>query len=137
MPIQWTPDLALGIPELDGQHLQIDAHLRLLHDPICEGRTPDVAAIIQGLRGATARHFEAEERLMLVRGYPRVDEHRAEHRSFTEKLAEFESSCRRDGATTRLAMGLANCLAEWLRDHQRHDLDLRRYAAPDQAVGGG
>ena len=137
MPIQWTPDLALGIPELDGQHLQIDAHLRLLHDPICEGRVPDVAAVLQGLRGATARHFEAEERLMAVRGYPGLDGHRAEHRSFAERLAAFDASCRRDGATTPLAMEIGNWLAAWLRDHQRHDLELRRYAAPDGAVGGG
>ena len=47
------------------------------------------------------------------------------------------SSTGRGAPTGPLAMELGNWLAGWLREHQLHDLELRRYAAPDQAVGGG
>jgi hemerythrin-like metal-binding protein len=137
MPLQWTPDLALGIPELDGQHLQIDAHLRMLHDAVCEGRVPDVAAVIDGLRRATARHFATEERLLAAAGEPDLERHRAAHRAFTERLGELDERCRRDGAAMPLAMELGNWLAAWIREHQRHDLELRRLAPADAGVGGG
>jgi hemerythrin-like metal-binding protein len=137
MPIQWTPELALGIPELDGQHLQLDTHLRLLHDALCEGRVPDVAALLGSVRDASTRHFETEERFMEANGYPRLDHHRDAHRQFTQRLAAFDEVCRREGSTTPLAMELANWLAAWIREHQRHDLELRRYAAPEPTFGGG
>jgi hemerythrin len=137
MPIQWSLDLALGIPELDGQHLQLDAYLKLLHDAICEGRVPDVGAIVAGIREASTRHFATEERLMESNGDPGLLGHRAEHRRFAERLAAFADECAREGASMPLAMRLGNWLAAWLRDHRRHDLELRRHARPGTGVGGG
>jgi hypothetical protein len=32
MPIQWKPDLTLGIPDLDAQHLELDGQLAVVHD---------------------------------------------------------------------------------------------------------
>jgi hemerythrin len=136
MPIQWSPELALGIPELDGQHLQLDAHLKTLHDAICDGRVPDVGAVLAELRDASSRHFATEERLLESTGDPGVG-HRAEHRRFAERLAAFADECARDGATMPLAMRLGNWLAAWLRDHHRHDLELRRHAPSGDRVGGG
>ena len=135
MPLQWSPDLALGIPELDGQHLQLDAHLRLLHDPMCEGCVPDVAAVLEALRDAAERHFAAEERL-LADG-PRHEAHREAHRAFAAQLRGFGEACRRDGPSTRLAIEVAGWLAAWLRDHQLHVAELRRLGPAGSSVGGG
>jgi hemerythrin len=137
MPIQWSLDLALGIPELDAQHLQLDAHLRTLHDAICAGRVPDVPAVVAALREASSQHFAAEERLMESKGDPGLAKHRAEHRRFRDRLAAFADDCAREGRTMPLAMAVGNWLAAWLRDHHRHDLELRRYASPGGHVGGG
>ena len=46
MPIQWTKDLILGIPELDAQHLELDRQLALVHDALCAGRVPDLSAVL-------------------------------------------------------------------------------------------
>ena len=137
MPIQWSPDLALGVPELDGQHLQLDAHLSVLHDALCEGRLPDVAAVLRGVREVSTRHFECEERFMAVNRYAGLDRHVLQHRHFGERLAGFEEALRRDGATMKLAMDVGNWLAGWVREHQRFDLELRRYVGDQPARGGG
>jgi hemerythrin-like metal-binding protein len=137
MPLQWRPELALGIPELDGQHLQLDAHLRLLHDALCERRVPDVAAVLEGLRGAAERHFFTEERLLGEAGAAGLEAHREAHRTFAAQLERFREACRRDGASVRLATEVAGWLAAWLRDHQAHDVELRRFAPPGLPVGGG
>lgn len=128
MPIQWTRGLALGIPELDQQHLQLDAELAVLHEAFCAGMVPDLAAVIARVRDVSARHFAAELRRMEEIRYEHVDRHVAEHRNFGEKLAEFEARCAQ-GATTPLAMEVANWLAAWIREHQRWDLELKREGA--------
>ena len=137
MPLQWRPELALGIPELDGQHLQIDAYLRMLHDELCEGRVPGVEGIVEGLRVAATRHFETEERYLAAAGVASLERHQAAHRGFTARLEDLGGRSRRDGASTALAIELGDFVATWIRDHQRHDLELRSLARTDAGPGGG
>ena len=124
MPIQWQKDLALGIPDLDAQHLELDRQLALVHDAICEGRVPDIAAVLDGVRSCSSRHFEREEAYMAGSGYPTLEEHRAQHRQFMGQLARFEEARAREGPTMQLAMEIGNWLAGWVREHQRHDLEF-------------
>lgn len=139
MPIQWTPMLALGIPELDAQHLELDRQLGLIHDAICEDRLPDLAAVLSGVRTCSARHFEAEEQAMLECGYPDVETHRELHREFARQLRRFEEAQRGEGTTARLAMEMGNWLAAWVREHQRYDLELGDHlrAAEARRAGSG
>lgn len=124
MPIQWTKNLVLRIPELDAQHLELDGQLALVHDAICEGRVPDVSAVLDGVRSCSSRHFACEEAYMAGSGYPAVEDHRARHLEFTEQLARFEEARTREGATMRLAIDIGNWLARWVREHQRYDLEI-------------
>jgi len=122
MTIQWTADLALGIPDLDGQHLALDRQLALVHDAICEDRMPDLSAVLSGVRRCSTRHFECEEAYMEAAKYPALEEHRARHRQFTQELVRLEEARTREGETVALAMEIGNWLARWVREHQRYDL---------------
>ena len=128
MPIQWNPALTLGIPDLDAQHLELDGQLALVHDAICEGRVPDISAVLAGVRSCSTRHFACEEAFMARSGYPAVEEHRARHRAFTAQLARFEEARARNGTSVPLAMEIGNWLAGWVREHQRYDLQLSEHA---------
>jgi hemerythrin len=129
MPIQWTTDLTLGIPDLDAQHLELDGQLAVVHDAICEGRVPDLSAVLDGIRSCSSRHFACEEAFMARSGYPAIEEHRARHRELTAQLARFEEARTRDGQSMRLAMEIGNWLVAWVRDHQRYDLQLAAHAS--------
>lgn len=137
MPIQWNKDLILGIPQLDAQHLELDRQLGLVHDALCEGRVPDVAAVLEGVRACSSRHFECEEALMARCGHPAIEEHRARHRQFMDRIARFEETTAREGASTRLAMDVGNWLVGWVRDHQRYDLELVACARKPDAADAG
>lgn len=136
MPIQWTTDLALGIPDLDAQHLELDRQLALVHDAFCEGRIPDVS-VLDGVRRCSSAHFQREEAFMAASGHPALEEHRARHREFTRQLARFEEARSREGATTRLTMEIGNWLARWIREHQRYDLQLAAHAREASRDGQG
>jgi len=137
MPIQWTKDLALGIPDLDAQHLELDRQLGLVHDAICEERVPDVPAVLAGVRSCASRHFACEEAYMARCGYPDLEEHLSWHRRFMGQLALFEDARTRDGVTMRLAMEVGDWLARWVREHQRHDLKLADHVRTARAAGSG
>jgi hemerythrin len=128
MPIQWKPDLTLGIPDLDAQHLELDGQLAVVHDAICEGRVPDLSAVLDGVRRCATRHFACEEAFMARSEYPAVEDHRARHQEFTAQLGRFEEARARDGASMPLAMEIGNWLVGWVRDHQRYDLQLAAHA---------
>lgn len=131
MPIQWTDRLQLGIPELDAQHLELDTHLGELHQAFCEGRAPDLPALIDAIRELAARHFRAELIRMTEIDCPHRELHVAEHRKFSERLEEFAARCRAGSETVPLAMEIANWLAAWIREHhQRWDLELKQGARP-------
>jgi hemerythrin len=136
MPIQWTKELKLGVPDLDAQHLELDRQLALVHDALCEGRVPDVSAVLDGVRACSSRHFDCEETFMARRGHPDLEEHRARHREFIAQIARFEEARTREGATVRLAMDIGNWLAGWVREHQRYDLQLVAQARTDPVDAG-
>jgi hemerythrin len=136
MPIQWTTDLVLGVPDLDAQHLELDRQLAIVHDALCAGAVPDLAAVLDGVRACSARHFEAEEAFMERCRYPTLDEHRARHREFTAQLARLEEARAREGETTRLAIDVGNWLAGWVREHQRYDLPVVAHARAGRDGGG-
>src|SRR6266511_4501867 len=121
MPIQWKTDFALGNLELDGL-------LAVVHDAICEGRVPDISAVLEGVRSSSSRHFACEEAFMARSGYLGVEEHRARHEAFIAQLARFEDARASKGASMPLAMEIGNWLVGWVRDHHRYDLRLAAHA---------
>ncbi len=137
MPIQWTKKLFLGIPYLDAQHLELDRQLAIVHDAFCAGRVPDLSAVLDGVRACSSRHFDCEEAFMARCGDPAIEEHRARHREFMERIARFEEATAREGATMRLAVDVGNSLASWVREHQRYDLQLVAHARQADAMDAG
>lgn len=123
MPVEWTQDLSLGIPDLDAQHLEMDRHVGLLHD-VRDGRREDLTAVLDGIRECMSRHFASEEAVMARASDPTLVAHHARHRDFMERLAAFEDRHDREGGTRRLAGQVAEWLAAWVREHQRFDLHV-------------
>lgn len=127
MPVAWTPDLTLGIPELDAQHLEMDRQLGLVR-LVAEGRRRDLVEVLDGVRECMSRHFVSEEALMARAGDPTLVAHHARHRDFIERLTAFEDRCDREGPSARLAGEVQAWLGAWVREHQRFDLHVAAQA---------
>src|SRR6266540_2639708 len=99
--MQWDPTLAMDVPELDEQHLEILAHLHLLIDAIRRGCARDhVGSTLAFLRGHIASHFTAEEALMRAVAFP-----------------DLEMEHQRDGATPHLILRVKGYVSVWVREH--------------------
>ena len=134
-PIQWTPALAVGVPEIDAQHQELFRRAERFI-ALRAGEPGEVAPLVRYLSDYVVLHFAAEERYMLEIGFPGREGHRAVHESFREDFDAMAADLARKGPTPLVALTLHNWLSDWLRRHVGGlDVEIGRYAAA-KARGG-
>lgn len=115
--ITWQPNYSVGNPVLDEQHKQL---LRICNQAIecMDSDTPESRAafhlILNDLFNYTENHFRTEEGLLEKFNYPLLDEHKAEHLAYQEKLTDFLLEATQ-GKINQAA--LLNYLSAWWREH--------------------
>jgi hemerythrin len=126
MAIQWTPDLSVNVPEIDRQHQELFRRVDLLVEAMRLGRgKAEVGGVLAFLRGYVVEHFALEERTMEKKGYPELEAHRAEHRTFLQSIERLEVEHAANGATTALVLAVNQSVVGWLRAHvSRSDRSL-------------
>jgi hemerythrin-like metal-binding protein len=138
MAIEWTAELAVGIPELDRQHQHLYAIASALHEVMRAGRRDPLPGILTLLREWAVAHFAAEERHMAWQRFPGLAAHRARHAEFLEQLARLEAEAA-EALRPSLVVDVSIFLGQWMRDHVRgHDLEFSRWlaAAGEAEVSG-
>jgi hemerythrin len=128
MVIQWTPSLAVGVPEIDAQHQELFRRAERLIVALRAGDRSEVGPLLSYLTEYVATHFEAEEKLMRASSYPEYEAHRAIHEKFRADFAELAREFERKGGTALVALTVHNWLSDWLRRHVGDaDLELGRF----------
>lgn len=78
--LAWTNELAIGLPSLDEQHMQLFAISNDLLSAITQGEgEAALKEIFDRLKAYTEYHFKEEEAYMEEIGYPDLSAHAAEH----------------------------------------------------------
>ena len=114
--MQWTDNLATGIPLIDEQHKMLLNYINNLYRATQRGVTDDVLLnILDVLHDYTVSHFSTEEQFFLHSDYPDSQKHKELHRKFTNKIAEFRDSLAKGSA--QVSMELLNFLKDWLIHH--------------------
>ena len=111
--IEWTPDLATGVPAIDEQHKAIFQWLAELNGAASEERTLFGVYALTRLKHYTRDHFAAEEALMKAAAYPALAKHAAEHAAFRSRLAELH--LRSIGED--ISADTVQFLTDWLVNH--------------------
>lgn len=127
----WTPDLAVGVGEIDRQHQELFLRFEELLRAI-EGGAGKAAVLpmLDFLARYTTEHFAAEAAQMKTHAYPRAVFHNTQHRIFLLDLNLLRADYEKFGETSALALALQQRLLGWLRDHVRTvDLELGRFLA--------
>jgi hemerythrin len=85
--ITWSARLETGIAIIDSQHKRLVDIINQLHDALEAGRSHEVmGAIFDELIAYTETHFGIEEKLMESHDYEHLEDHRREHRAFTDQI---------------------------------------------------
>lgn len=114
--LRWDPCLETGIEEIDWEHRRLLNIANRLLDAVARGRGEvAVRPVTRDLTRHAEEHFANEEKFMLEMGYPRLEEHQAEHRKMAEGLAEFTAAL--DSEAPPGAKELSAIMSHWLLDH--------------------
>jgi hemerythrin len=126
--VTWTPDLALGVGQLDTQHKELFDQIDRVVSAIAGGE-PDqaVGRLIRFLETYVDIHFGSEEKLMVRAGYPAYPAHQAEHQRFMQNFERIKTRFASEGSSSDLAKAVSTRVCDWLVAHVR--LADRAFAA--------
>ena len=114
--IDWSPELELGIGEIDRQHhWLVDATNQLHEEVVSDHPSQDlVAKLLAGLADYTVEHFITEELLFERFAYPRAEAHHKEHSRFIKAVRDWEQ---RHAGGEPLGPEILEFLKRWLTFH--------------------
>jgi len=113
--IPWSPDLEVGVDEIDHQHRILVTIVNRLYEAIGEGREESkVNELIKELAHYTDYHFATEEALMEAHGYEFAAYHQADHRSMSRQMREFLTDLQQNFPNPQ---GVLDFLQHWLVEH--------------------
>src|SRR5512138_3074804 len=136
--LQWSPALAVGVPEIDAQHQELFRRAERLITALRSGDRREVEPLVRYLTAYVVEHFAAEERYMREIGYPGLEGHRAAHDTFRGDRAERIADYERKGPTPLVALTMHNWLSDWLRRHTGGlDQEIGRFAESKRRGQGG
>ena len=111
----WKVSYETGIEQIDEQHKMLVKYINELYDAALKSETSDITkTILKKLNDYVETHFRDEEKLMSVAKYEKLEEHKAEHTAFENKIKEYNEDISKGFPVT---FQLLNFLREWLLDH--------------------
>ncbi|NFV82039.1 bacteriohemerythrin [Magnetospirillum aberrantis] len=110
----WSDDLSVGIAAIDDDHRGILDLIAHLHEAYDSDHGTDAVRLAVGRIAAYAEtHFQREERMLLLAGYPYLIQHRARHDAFRAYVANIVM-----GASPLPEVGeLLSWLVDWWVGH--------------------
>jgi hemerythrin len=115
--IKWTPELAVGIEEIDAQHQELFRRAERFITGLAEPNRQDVGILLSYLRLYCVTHFGAEESWMRQVYYPGYDRHKSEHDGFIEHILELTREHERRGSPGLEPLRVGTWLERWLENH--------------------
>ncbi|HDQ25584.1 MAG TPA: bacteriohemerythrin [bacterium] len=118
MEIKWTPDMAVGIGEIDEQHRDFIAALSGFTKALSVEKKRDAAAkeAFDFLCGYAEKHFTAEEMYMTAFSYPGGKDHKAIHDKFRGEITALREGYEAEGGAEHAAR-LTEVFYGWLVNH--------------------
>lgn len=115
--IEWTPDLSVGIGEIDAQHREFIRLVAALPKELNAGYdTKKAVELIVFLEGYADRHFKTEEMFMSGYSYPAKDAHQALHDKFRAEIAVMKSKAEKEEAA-KVVLEINRRIYSWFVEH--------------------
>jgi hemerythrin len=120
MSIQWTPDLAVGVREIDEQHKELYRRIDRLLEACSHGKGRSVVAdTLKFLEEYIVTHFGNEEQYMKMHAYPEYNQHKSQHTYYINSLNELKDLLAKEGPGINLIVKTNHVVVEWLNTHIR------------------
>lgn len=115
--VTWTPQLSVGFQPLDNDHKLLISLINQLHSAVEDGEDRDtVGSVLNALNDYTEYHFEREEMLMRVCGYPDMESHRKVHDALKARVKNIHDDYAKS-ENKDLSKDVLDFMKVWLTEH--------------------
>lgn len=130
MSIVWTPNLSVGLDNIDDQHKIWFEKANGLFEAGKEGRAKDyINTMIDFLDEYTKKHFKDEEAYMTKIGYPEIKAQKQAHAGFINDIAKLKSDFNESGGNIAVIINANSIVVKWLTNHIKNmDKKIGEYA---------
>lgn len=112
----WTErEFGTHVAVADEQHREIFAMVNALHEAAAAGDRGEVGKQLDGLIAYVVMHFKTEEDLMVARGYPGYQGHKALHDRLVGTCADLQKKFHAGEA--EVTQDTTRFVRDWLFDH--------------------
>ena len=125
--IVWSDEFSIGHEVIDAQHKKLVAMInRLITTSRVATGSETISEILAEMSDYVRVHFDTEEKLMERINYPRIEDHKAQHRAFQMKTAALIRSASLNAESVPVV--LLNYLRNWLTQHiLKADMEFKAY----------
>jgi len=116
-PLEWTPALSVGVPELDRQHGELFRRAERLVHALATGGPGEVDPLVHSLHDFLYSHLEFEEQRMAETEYPGLKVHQDAHWRFKDDVEARTRVYQRRGPSPAMSLAIHDWLAGWLYPH--------------------
>ena len=120
----WTPELSIGVVEIDEQHQELFALInRLLGAFDINSAETEIRTLFLFLESYVVGHFGNEERYMdnyAMYGYPDAGRHKSEHKAFILDLYEFKTDLQVPKPSVQFIEEFKKWICNWWMLHIQH-----------------
>jgi len=127
-PAGFSPELTLGIPELDEQHQTLFSMIGRINSvspdmyrQLDDDETDEMLDIMNDLKDSAMQHFSFEENLMDEADYPGLDNQQEAHERFLDDITRMEAELM--NGTSIPPVKIQGFLTDWFDEHIR-EMDL-------------
>jgi hemerythrin len=133
--INWSPELSVGVFQLDADHVILIGLINQLYDAMSEGHGQQLTkTILATLQEYTVSHFTREEAMMKAQNYPNLEDHKRHHQKLISQLNEFMARRAVDN-TSVTPPEMAQFLQGWLINHiKKADFAYRPFMPVEEGL---
>jgi len=114
--IPWDDTLKTGHAVMDADHQALAELFNQLADAVEKRKERDsYGSMLDNIIARAQTHFDREEKLMAEHGYPKFDQHKAEHAMLISQALNYRATFARDAAESPVAV--AHFPEVWLAFH--------------------
>lgn len=118
MAITWTPDLSVGVENIDSQHKIWFDKADQLFEAGKSGKSKEyIAQMFDFLDDYTKQHFRDEEAYMAKIKYPGIEEQKNLHKNFITELTKLKKDYQESGGNISLIINANQMIINWLTQH--------------------
>jgi hemerythrin len=130
MSIVWTPNLSVGLDNIDDQHKIWFEKANGLFEAGKEGKAKDyINTMIDFLDEYTKKHFKDEEAYMTKIAYPELEAQKKAHAGFINDIAKLKSDFNESGGNIAVIINANSIVINWLTSHIKNmDKKIGEYA---------